>query len=71
MADVVDEFEFFLDKEWSDGLPVVTPTEERVQRLLTGTRRDPAEDFLPFVNPDLSNFHPICTTGSRRLRVAS
>ena len=43
MADVVDEFEFFLDKEWSDGLPVVTPTEERVQRLLTGTRRDPAE----------------------------
>ena len=29
------------------------------------------EDFLPFVNPDLSNFHPICTTGSRRLRVAS
>ena len=30
-----------------------------------------AEDFLPFVNPDLSHFHPICTTGSRRLRVAS
>jgi hypothetical protein len=30
-----------------------------------------AEDFLPFVNPALSNFHPICTTGSRRLRVAS
>jgi hypothetical protein len=30
-----------------------------------------AEDFLPFVNPDLSNFHPICTTGSRRLRVVS
>jgi hypothetical protein len=30
-----------------------------------------AEDFLPFVNPNLSNFHPICTTGSQRLRVAS
>ena len=26
----VDEFEFFLDKQWSDGLPVVTPTEQRV-----------------------------------------
>ena len=26
----IDEFEFFLDKQWSDGLPVVTPTEERV-----------------------------------------
>src|SRR5437899_6500820 len=24
-----------------------------------------AEDFLPFVNSNLSNFHPICTTGSR------
>jgi hypothetical protein len=37
----VDEFEFFLEKEWSDGFPVVTPTEARVQRMLQGTRRDP------------------------------
>ena len=37
----VDEFEFFLDKEWSDGLPVVTPTEARVAHMLTGTQRDP------------------------------
>jgi len=22
-------------------------------------------DFLPFVNPNLSNFYPLCTTGSR------
>ena len=39
----IDEFEFFLEKEWSDGLPVVTPTEARVQRMLQGTRRDPGE----------------------------
>jgi hypothetical protein len=52
VADVVDEFEFFLDKEWSDGLPVVTPTAERVQRLLTGTRRDPAE-VLGLIPPAL------------------
>jgi hypothetical protein len=39
----VDEFEFFLTKPWSDGLPVVTPTEERVQWMLQGTRRDPEE----------------------------
>ncbi|MGE4112167.1 MAG: UGSC family (seleno)protein, partial [Burkholderiales bacterium] len=39
----VDEFEFFLEKEWSDGLPVVTPTEARVQQMLAGTRRDPEE----------------------------
>ncbi len=39
----VDEFEFFLEKEWSDGLPVVTPTEARIERMLSGTRRDPDE----------------------------
>ncbi len=38
-----DEFEFFLEKEWSDGFPVVTPTEARVQWVLGGTRRDPGE----------------------------
>jgi hypothetical protein len=40
---MVDEFEFFLEKAWSDGLPVVTPTEARVERMLTGTRRAPEE----------------------------
>jgi len=29
------------------------------------------KDFLPFVNPNLSSFYPICTTGSRRIRLAS
>jgi hypothetical protein len=39
----VDEFEFFLEKEWSDGFPVVTPTEARVKRMLAATQRDPDE----------------------------
>lgn len=43
MSAAIDEFEFFLDKAWSDGLPVVTPTEARLARMLTGTRRDPGE----------------------------
>jgi len=43
MAETVDEFEFFLEKAWSDGLPVVTPTEARLARMLTGTSRDPDE----------------------------
>ena len=47
---MVDEFEFFLEKEWSDGLPVVTPTEERVQRMLTGTCRH-ADDVLGHIPP--------------------
>jgi hypothetical protein len=41
LAEAVDEFEFFLNKPWSDGLPVVTPTEERVQWMLKGTREAP------------------------------
>jgi hypothetical protein len=40
---MIDEFEFFLEKHWSDGFPVVTPTEERVQHMLMGTRSDAAE----------------------------
>ena len=39
----VDEFEFFLEKDWSDGFPVVTPTEARVQWMLKGTHRAPDE----------------------------
>jgi hypothetical protein len=41
--DEVDEFEFFLEKAWSDGLPVVTPTEERLDAMLRGTKRSPDE----------------------------
>ena len=43
MSAAVDEFEFFLDKAWSDGLPVVTPTEARVARMLHVATRDPDE----------------------------
>lgn len=43
MTAKIDEFEFFFAKEWSDGFPMVTPTEERIQWMLTGTRRDPDE----------------------------
>jgi hypothetical protein len=43
MTTAVDEFEFFLDKQWSDGLPVVTPTDARLQAMLRGTTRDPDE----------------------------
>src|ERR1043166_9898642 len=43
LATETDEFEFFLEKKWSDGLPVVTPIKERVERMLTGTSRAPDE----------------------------
>ena len=50
---MVDELEFFLEKAWSDGLPVVTPTEARVQRMLTGTCRAP-DDLLGLIPPALA-----------------
>jgi len=42
-----DEFEFFLEKPWSDGLPVVTPTEDRITNMLSATNRDPKEIIGP------------------------
>jgi hypothetical protein len=39
----MDDFEIWFDKGVTDGLPVVPPTRERVERMLAGTRRDRAE----------------------------
>jgi hypothetical protein len=38
-----DEFEAMFERGWSDGLPMVPPTQERVLRMLSGTARDPQE----------------------------
>ncbi|HXF75104.1 MAG TPA: hypothetical protein VNN13_03350 [Methylomirabilota bacterium] len=35
--------EFFMEKGWGDGLPVIPPTEERVERMLAAVRRKPDE----------------------------
>ena len=47
MNDHFDEFEFFLEKPWSDGLPVVTPTEERISKMISATGRHPDEIIGP------------------------
>ena len=41
------------ERGWSDGLPVVAPTEERVARMLTGTTRDP-QDVVAVIPPNLA-----------------
>ena len=38
IAPADDEFEFMFDQGFSDGLPLVPPTPERVMRMLSGTR---------------------------------
>lgn len=39
----MDAVEHFFGKQWSDGLPVVPPTDERLAAMLAATRRDPDE----------------------------
>lgn len=50
-SDDIDEFMF--DQGFSDGLPLVAPTPERVLRMLAGTRRDPQE-VVAVVPPNLA-----------------
>jgi hypothetical protein len=52
LAELEDDVEAMFDRGWTDGLPVVPPTEERVLRMLSGTTRDPSE-VVAVVPPDL------------------
>lgn len=52
LADLDDEMEAMFDRGFTDGLPVVPPTEERVLRMLQGTTRA-ASDIVAVVPPDL------------------
>jgi len=36
--------QLFYDRGWTDGLPIILPTEERVEKMLTGTKRSPDEE---------------------------
>lgn len=52
LASSEDEFDAMFARGWSDGLPLVPPTEERVLAMLEGTSRDP-DDLVAVVPPDL------------------
>ncbi len=51
LGDQEDDVEACFARGWTDGLPVVPPTPERVERMLAGTRRDRAE-ALGLAAPD-------------------
>ncbi len=51
-ADLEDEWDAMHARGWSDGLPLVPPTESRVLAMLEGTSRD-ADDVVAVVPPDL------------------
>jgi len=52
LAALEDEHEAIFERGWSDGLPVVPPTEARVMRMLQGTTRKP-DEVVAVVPPDL------------------
>ena len=52
LAELEDEAEALFDRGWTDGLPVVAPTEGRVLRMLSGTSRPP-DEVVAVVPPDL------------------
>ena len=52
IASAEDEFEAMFSRGYTDGLPVVPPTPERVMRMLSGTSRDPQE-VVAIAPPDL------------------
>lgn len=52
LAGLEDDHEEMFDRGWTDGLPVVPPTPERVLRMLRGTTRAP-DDVVAVMPPDL------------------
>jgi hypothetical protein len=52
VADAEDEIEMMFTRGWTDGLPVVPPTEQRVLTMLAGTSRAP-DEIVATVPPDL------------------
>src|SRR5262245_46626214 len=52
LAALEDEMEALFARGWTDGLPVVPPTEKRVLAMLEGTTRD-AQEVVAIVPPDL------------------
>ena len=48
-----DEHEYCYDRGWSDGLPVIPPTPERILRMLAGTQRD-SQEVVGDIPPNLS-----------------
>lgn len=52
LASLEDEMEAIFDRGWTDGLPVVPPTEARVLKMLEGTTRSP-DEVVAIVPPDL------------------
>ena len=56
VAAAEDEFEMMFARGWTDGLPVVPPTEERVMAMLEATTRAPG-DIVATIPPNLDEIN--------------
>ncbi|MBW2273344.1 MAG: thioredoxin [Deltaproteobacteria bacterium] len=54
LASLEDEMEALFERGWSDGLPMVPPTERRVLAMLEGTARSP-DEVVATVPPDYAD----------------
>ncbi len=53
LGDGEDEHEALFERGWTDGLPVVPPTPERVVRMLAGSSR-PSDEVVALIPPNLA-----------------
>jgi hypothetical protein len=53
LGDWDDEAEACFDRGWTDGLPVVAPTDARILRMLAGTSRKP-DEIVGLIPPNLA-----------------
>ncbi|MCS5676955.1 MAG: thioredoxin, partial [Acidimicrobiales bacterium] len=53
IAALDDHYEAMFDRGWTDGLPVVPPTESLVAGMLEGTTRD-SDEVVALVPPNLA-----------------
>ena len=53
MSGTLDEVQdYFYRQGWTDGLPVIPPTEEKIQEMLKGTGHDPDEVVTNMMHPE-------------------
>ena len=45
VSDTVEAIEFYYDKGWTDGLPVIPPTEESIRSMLDASGLEPADEI--------------------------
>ena len=54
LPDSVEEInDIFYNNGWTDGLPIIPPTEENVSKMLEGTKRD-QNDLIAVVPPKVN-----------------